>query len=180
MELGLASVEFDNLLFFEEFGEIFSLGERNDFSGEIDDIGFDVDRNCGSFKVVVLGDVSALLSVSDGDDVTNSAGVARDVHEFAVHKDVLVGDHLPGLENGACISESIDLGLESHFQESQEVETVVALHAACSFKRFAELLFEHSVIPSDNLLGEKLLTVFGHSSVAHVGAVLAGGIRSFG
>lgn len=93
---------------------------------------------------------------------------------------MLVSDHLPSLENGARIAESIDLGLESHFQKSQEVESGVALHSASPFKCFAELLFKHSVEPPDDLLGEKLLAVFGHSSVAKVGAVLSRRVGSFG
>jgi hypothetical protein len=164
----------------EEFREVFSFWQCDDLSGEVHDIGFDVNGNCSTFKVIVLSNVAALLSVSHGDHIADFAGVAGHVNEFAIDKNVLVGDHLSGLENGARISESIDLGLESHFQESQKVETSVALHSACSLKRFAELLFKHSIEPSDDLFGKKLLAVLGHSSVAKVGSVLSRRVGSFG
>lgn len=168
------------MLLLEEFREIFSLGQCNDLARKVHDIGFDVDGNCGTFKVIVFGDVPALLSIPHGDHVADFAGVAGHVNEFAIDKNVLMSDHLSGLENGARISESIDLGLESHFQKSQEVESGISLHSACPLKRLSELLFEHSVEPSDDLLGEKLLAVLGHSSVAKVGAVLSRRVGSFG
>lgn len=163
----------------EEFREIFSFGQCNDLARKVHDIGFDVDGNCSTFKVIILGDVPALLSIPHGDHVADFAGIAGHVNEFAIDKNVLVSDHLAGLENGARIAESIDLGLESHFQKSQEVESGISLHSACPFECFAELLFKHSVEPSDDLLCEKLLAVLGHSSVAKVGAVLSRRVGSF-
>lgn len=118
--------------------------------------------------------------IPDCDNVSDSAGIARNINEFAVHCDVSVVYDLTGLENCSCVSKSINLGLQTQFQQSQEVEAVVSVHFSSFFKCISKLFFEHSVVAADDLLCEQLLSVLGHSSVSKVWPMLSRRVWSFG
>lgn len=114
--VGSASVELDDLLLLEELGEVFSLGESDDFALHVLNIGFDVSRDCSAFVVVVSSDVSARLSVSDLNDIADLELERCDVDDSAVDQDVAVADHLSGLEDRLCVTESPDSGRESKLE----------------------------------------------------------------
>jgi len=176
----LACVVFDYLLLLEELRKIFSLGEGDDFASEVRHVGIHVGGNRGALEVVGTGHAAANLSVTYLNFVANLELEAWDVHDAAVHKDVAVIHHLPGLENRAGISESPDARSEAQFEQSQEIQAGVAAHSLSLLERIRELLLEHVVVAADDLFGQKLLTVLGLASILKVRPVLAGRVCAFG
>lgn len=150
--LKLTSVVFDDLLFLEELGEVFALGESDDLPAHVGDVGFHVDRNRGAFVVVFSDELLAAVLISDCDDIADLELEAGDVHRSTVDGDMSVGDHLPRLENRSCVAEPPDRSREAELQESQEVQAGVAVHSLRFFKRAVELLFQHVVVAADDLL----------------------------
>lgn len=177
---GSASVELDDLLLLEELGEVFSLGESDDFALHVLHIGFDVSRDCSAFVVVVSSDVSARLSISDLNDIADLELERCDVDDSAINQDVAVAHHLSGLEDRLCITESPDSGCESKLEEAKEVKAGVATHSLCLLERVRELLLEHVVIAADDLLCEELLAVFRLSSILEVRTVLTERVCALG
>lgn len=53
------------------------------------------------------------------------------------------------------------------------------MHLTGFAKSVAKLLFKHSVVSLDNLLGEQLLAVFRRASLLELWSVLPWGVRSF-
>ena len=176
----LSSVEFDDLLLLEELWEVFSLGQSDDLSVHSLNVSLDVRRNRSAFVVIVASDISAGFSVSDFDDIADLELEGRNVYDLSVDQDVAVANHLSGLENRLCVAKSPDCGGESELKESKEVERGVAAHSLSLLKRVGELLLEHVVVAADDLFGQKLLAVFGLSSILEVRAVLTERIWSLG
>ena len=104
----LSSVEFDDLLLLEELGEVFSLRHRDDLSVHSLNVGFDVRRNWSAFVIVVSSDVSARLSVSYFDDIADLQLEGSNVDDLSIDSDVAVADHLSGLKDRLCVSETPD------------------------------------------------------------------------
>jgi len=176
----LTSVEFDDLLLLEELREVFALRHCNDLAVHALNVRFDVSRNRSAFVVIVSSNVSARLSVSDLDDIADLQLEGSNVNDLSVDGDVAVADHLSGLENGLCISESPDCSCKSELEEAKEVERGVAAHSLSLLERVRELLLEHVVVAADDLLGQKLLAVFGLPSILKVRAVLTERVWSLG
>ncbi len=166
------------MLFLEEVWEVFSLRKSNDLSRHIWNVWCDVWWDCGAFVLRLASDSGAAFALSDADHVSNLHDVARNVDDFTVDQDVAVADHLASVEHGLREAETPDDGAESKFEQSQEVQTSVAVHVGRLVKGTSELLFQHVVIASDDLLCEKLFAVFAGAAILQSWAVLTGRIRS--
>lgn len=176
----LTSVEFDDLLLLEELREVFALRHRNDLAVHALNVCFDVRRNRSAFVVVVSSDVSARLSIANFDDIADLQLEGSNVNNLTVDSDVAVADHLSGLENRLCVSESPDCSCKSELEEAKEVKRGVAAHSLSLLERVRELLLEHVVVAADDLLGQKLLAVFGLPSILEVWTVLTERVWSLG
>lgn len=150
----LTSVKLDYLLLLEEFRKVFALWQGNHFAAEIGNIRIEIWRDRRTLVVVFPGDLSAGFPVSNRNHISDAAGVAGDVHNFAVHKNMAMADHLPRLEDRASIAKPPNLSGKPEFEQAQEVKARVAVHPSRFFERVAELLFKEVVISADYLLGE--------------------------
>jgi len=169
----LTSVEFDDGLLLKEAREVFALWQRNDLALHTGNIHFDVRRNCGTFVVIFASHLLATIALSHADHVAYAKGVAGNVNDFAIDADVSVANHLSSLEDGLGIAQSPNGSGKSKFEQSQEVQTRVAVHSVSAVKGQSELLFQHVVVAPDDLLLKELITVFAGSLVFVVRAVLA-------
>lgn len=176
----LTSVEFDDLLLLEELRKIFSLWHGDDLSVHALNVRFDIRRNRSAFVVIVSSNVSARLSVSDLDDIADLQLEGSNIYNLTVDSDVAVADHLSGLENRLCVSESPDCSCKSELEEAKEVKRGVAAHSLSLLERVRELLLEHVVVTADDLFGQKLLAVFGLPSILQVWTVLTERVRALG
>jgi hypothetical protein len=161
----LSSVEFDDLLLLEEGGEVLSFRKGDDLASELRHIWLHISRDSRTLEVIVSSDAAACRSVSDFDRIANLQLEARDVDESAVHHDVAVADHLSRLENCLCKAQSPHSCREPELEKPEEVQAGVAGHALSFLERVQELLFEHVVVASDDLLCEKLFAVLGLASI---------------
>ena len=176
----LSSVKLNNLLLLEELGEIFSLWKSDQLAFEVLHIGFHVSGNLSGFVVVILRNVSARLSVSNFNNVADLNLEGTDIDQLAVYEDVAMADHLSSLENCLCVAQAPNGGTESHFKQTKEVKAGVAIHSLCLFEGVGELLFQHVVVPSNDLLCKQLFAVLRPSVVIlHVGAVLTSRVCAF-
>lgn len=166
------------MLFLEEVWEVFSLWKSNDLSGHVWNVWCDVWWDCGAFVLGLSSDSCAAFALSDADHVSNLHDIARNVDDLAVDQDVAVADHLASVEHGFRVAETPDDRAESKFEQSQEVQTSVAVHVRRLIKGASELLFQNVVIASDDLLREKLFAVFAGAAILQSWAVLTGWIRS--
>lgn len=176
----LASVELDDALLLEELWKVFALRQSNNFSSHAGDVGFNVDRYRSTLVVVPPSNVFARIAVADSNNVPNLACVARNVDHLAIDSDVLVADQLTSLFNCLGVSKPVDLGLQTHFQEPEEVQSRVAVHVAGPLECSVKLLLKHPIVAADDLLRKELLAIFGLALVSLIGAMLAWRVRSFG
>lgn len=156
----LTSVVFDHLLLLEELGEVLSLGQGDDLASVLGDRGLDVGWDGGTLVVVISGDSSAGVSVSDADDVADFQLEARDVDNSVVDQDVAVRNHLSRLEWRSGIAESPHSGRQSEFEQAKEVQAGVARHSLRLREGVRELLLQDVVVTADNLFGQELLAIF--------------------
>jgi hypothetical protein len=164
----------------EELRKIFSLRERDDLALKVLHIGFHVGRNLSGFVVVVLRDVSARLAVSHFNHVANLYLERTNIDQLAVDMDVAMADHLSRLENCFCVTQSPYGGTKSHLKQAKEVKAGVAIHSLCLLEGVGELLFQHVVVPSNDLLSKQLFAILGPTVVVlHVGAVLTSRVCAF-
>lgn len=177
---GLASVEFDDCLFLEEGGEVFALGHGNDLARHICDVHVNVGRNSGAFVVARAGDALATVSVANGNHIPDLQGVACDVDDLAIYRNVAVADHLAGLEDGLRVAQTPNRGGKSKFEQTEEVDSRITVHSLSFLKRAVELLLEHVVITADDLLLQKLVAVFARALVAVQQAMLAVRVLALG
>jgi len=164
----------------EELRKIFSLGEGDDLSSEILNVGFHIGWNRSAFEVIRAGHRSANFSVSDLNFVSDFELEARYVYHSTVYENVTVVNHLSSLEYGFRISKSPYARCESQLKKPQEVKARVAAHPLCLFEGVRKLLLKHIVVAADYLLGQKLLTVLGLSAILQIRSVLAGRVGAFG
>ena len=108
------------------------------------------------------------------DHISHPELIAGDVHELAVDQYMAVAHHLAGLEWRAGKAQAPDGGRQSKLEKPEEVEAGIAVHPLRFLKGVAELLFQQVVVAADDLLGQKLLAIFGLSPVLEVGPVLTG------
>lgn len=162
----------------EELREVLSFRQGDDLSAELSNVGLHVRRNRGAFEVILAGNLSADVSISNGDHIANLQLETGNVDQLTVDHDVAVRNHLSSLENGSGIPESPNGGGESHLQKSKEVEAGVAAHSLRFLERVRELLLEHVVVAADDLLRQKLLAILGLASILKVRTMLPGWVRS--
>ena len=155
----LTSVEFNDFQFVEELRKIVSLRKGDNLSGKTCYIWFHIRRNGSTLVVITGGNRFRSSVVANSDHIANLNRVTCNVYLLAVDSNVAVTDHLSSLEDRVCVAESVNSGLQSQLEQSQEVQTGVTVHSVSLFKRSAELLFEHSVVALDHLFSQQLFTV---------------------
>ena len=112
-------------------------------------------------------------TLGQGDLVTRTNLVRRDVDLLAVDQDGLVRDELASLGAGDRETHAVDDVVQTAFEQAQQVFAGVALEGRRLGVVVAELTLEHTVDALDLLLFTQLNSIVGHAH-ALVGAMLAG------
>jgi hypothetical protein len=122
----------------------------------------------------VLDDDCVLALLLDGDDVTGTDLIGRDVHLLPVDLEVPVVDELPGLGTGSGETGAPDDVVQPLLEELEEVVTGDAGTTGCLRVVTAELPFEDAVHGAELLLLAELDQIVALPDPA--AAVLSGGI----
>ena len=95
-----------------------------------------------------------------GNNLSRTNGVGRNVYSLAVNHDESVGNHLTSLTDGTCKACTVYKVVQSGFQQEQQVFAYDAGHSPCFIIIAVELLFKQVVHRFNLLFFGQLYAVF--------------------
>ncbi len=94
-----------------------------------------------------------------GDYVAGFQGIGRDIHDFAVHRNVAVANQLAGAAAGGSNTQAIYRVVETRFEELEQHFAGYTVTARSVVESFAELALQHTIGILRLLLFRQLLRV---------------------
>src|SRR6478609_923036 len=182
MPFELACVEFHDELLFAGHGDLGALGATHQAGLQGVKLDVQVSRNDRQDVAVSAGCCNlerrhGLAAAVNVDQLALADAERRAVNADAVNEDVAVHNQLAGLGDGAGEAGTQHEGVETHFEQFDQVFTGQALGAACFFEGTGHLGFADAVLGAQTLLFAQTYGVVGVLLLAGT-AMLTGAVRA--